>query len=206
MWLTSVTPATGQTAPDAPVLLRVAVNPQSLAAGVYNATIHIVSPQSVADIGVVLQVTAPGPILRLSTVGLRFQAIAGNPATRSQIVEVIDDGDPGSSVNYTADLLQGSNWLNVLNAQGSASTGKPGAITLAPTAAVSGLSAGAYYAVLRVTDANSQNSPQLLTAVLTVSPANTPPFPDPFPPGLVFLGNPGERPLAWVPGLVTINE
>lgn len=202
-WLTSVTPSSGQTAPNAPVLLRVDVNPQSLAAGVYSATIHIVSPQSTTDIGVVLQVTAPGPILRLNTVALRFQAIAGNPATRSQMVEVIDDGDPNSSVNYTADLLQGSNWLNILNAQGSASTGKPGAITLAPTAAVSGLSAGAYYAVLRVTDANSQNSPQLLTAVLIVSPANTPPFPDPFPSGLVFSAAQGSAQLA--PGVISVN-
>jgi hypothetical protein len=102
-WLASLTPTSGQTAANAPVLVRVAVNPQSLAAGVYNATIHIVSPASTADIGVTLQVTAPGPILRLSSAGLRFQAIAGNPATRSQIVEVIDDGDPNSSVNYTAD-------------------------------------------------------------------------------------------------------
>ncbi len=202
-WLTSVTPSSGQTAPNAPVLLRVDVNPQSLAAGVYSATIHIVSPASTTDIGVVLQVAAPGPILRLSTVGLRFQAIAGNTATRSQIVEVIDDGDPNSSVNYTADLLQGSDWLNVLNAQGSASAGKPGIITLAPKAAVSGFSAGVHYAVLRVTDANSQNSPQLLTAVLIVSPANTPPFPDPFPSGLVFSGTQASAQLG--PGLVTIN-
>ena len=187
-WLASVTPSAGQTGPDTPVLLRVDVNTQSLAVGVYNATIQIVSPESTANIGVTLQVTAAGPILRLSSTGLRFLAIAGNPATRSQTVEVIDDGDPNSSVNYSADLLQGSDWLSLVNSHGTAAPGKPGTITLTPTAAVSGFSAGPRYAVLRVIDTNSQNSPGLLTAVLDVAPATTLPFPDPFPTGLIFSG------------------
>jgi uncharacterized protein (TIGR03437 family) len=185
-FLTDVTPSSGQTSPDAPVLLRAHVNPAGLAAGVYSATIHIVSPESTTDIGVTLQIAAAGPILRLSTPALRFLAIAGNPATRSQAVEVIDDGDPNSSVNYTADLLQGSDWLSLLNTQGTAVPGKPGIITLVPGAAVSTFGPGAHYAVLRVRDSNSQNSPQLLTAVLDVSASSTPPFPDPFPAGLVF--------------------
>ena len=185
-WLSSVTPLSGQTAPDAPVLLRVDVNPQGLSARIYNADIHIVSPESRTDVGVTLQVPAAGPILRLSTVALRFLAIAGNPATKSQTVEVIDDGDSNSSVNYTATLLQGSDWLSLQNSQGTATSTKPGSITLVPGAAVSGVGAGPHYGVLKVTDSNSQNSPQLLTAILDVSPATTAPFPDPFPSGLVF--------------------
>ncbi len=211
-WLTDVTPASGQTTQDNPVLIRVHVNPQGLGAGVYSATIHVVSDTSVTcngsasafcDIGVTLQVTTAGPILRLSTVGLRFLAIAGNPATRSQNVEVIDDGDPNSSVNFTADLLQGSDWLSIVNGHGMASPGKPGSITLAPTAAVSGFGAGPHYAVLRVTDANSQNSPQFLTAVLDVAVATTPPFPDPFPSGLFFTAAQGSAQLA--PGIASIT-
>ena len=200
-WLTDVTPASGQTAQDAPVLLRVHVNPQGLAAGIYNGTIHIVSPELTTDVGVTLQIAAPGPILRLSSVALRFLAIAGNPATHSQKVEVIDDGDPNSSVSFTADLLQGGDWLSIGNSQGTATPGKPGVIALVPNAAVSTFGAGPRYAVLRVTDTNSQNSPQLLTAVLDVAPANTPPFPDPSPSGLVFTAVPGT-PLA--PGIVSI--
>lgn len=210
-FLTDVTPSSGQTGPDAPVVLKVHASPQGLAAGVYAATIHISSDTSSTcngaaanscDIGVTLQVTNAGPILRLSSTGLRFLAIAGNPATRSQSIEVIDDGDPNSMVSYSSALLQGSDWLSVVNGTGVASPGKPGTITLMPAPAVSGFGAGPRYAVLKVTDANSQNSPQLLTAILDVAPASTAPFPDPAPSGLVLTAAQGGGPLT--PSIVSI--
>ena len=69
-------------------------------------------------------------------------------------------------MNWTADLLSGSDWLSISTPTGVATRLQPGQLVLTPNPPVGGFAAGPQYALLRVSDPNSLNSPQYFTAVL----------------------------------------
>ena len=83
-------------------------------------------------------------------------------------------------------MVSGSNWLNLVSSSGTATSSTPGTLTLALAPNATELAAGPYYAIVKITDSNSLNSPQYVTAVLNLEPSTAAPAPDLAPAGLFF--------------------
>ncbi len=205
-WITSVTPSAGQTAPNAPVLLHVDVNTQALSAGSYHDVIRIASSAGTVDVPVTLFVASPGPILGLSVSGVRFPARQGSGTATPRTVMVQNLGDPASTLNWTATLLSGSDWLTLSPATGSASATNPGTLTLMPSSGTASFAAGPRYALVDVADTGTPNSHQYLTAVLDVQPASTPALPELSPAGLFFKTTGGSVPVAQIVDVYTSSS
>jgi uncharacterized protein (TIGR03437 family) len=192
-WISGITPSSGQVSLNAPVFLQVQVNTAGLKVGSYHDSIQIASANGNVDIPISLFVAAGGPIVGVNTTGVLFQARQNGGSSVTDSIEVINTGDPTSTVNWTATLLSGSNWLSLASPTGTATPvggtatqAIPGTLSLALTQNATQLTAGPYYALVEITDPNSLNSPQFVTAVLNLEPDSTPPAPDIFPGGLFF--------------------
>ncbi len=186
-WITGVTPSVGQTAPNTPLLLRIGVNTQGLGPGSYHDLIRITSSAGSSDVPVSVSVSKQGPVLGLDVVGLRFLVRQGNGTSMSKTVKVLNLGDAGSTVNWTADLLSGSDWLTLSSSRGTSTPANPGSLVLSPNAKAASFPAGGRYALVRVSDPQTPNSPRYLVVVLDVEPATALPEPDPSPAGLFFI-------------------
>jgi len=185
-WITSVSPNSGSTTPNSPVFIQVTVNPQGLAADSYSDTIRLTSSAGNIDVPVSLFVASSGPILALNVTGLRFQARQGGGFTNTQALQVLNFGDPGSTVNWSATLVSGANMFSLSAANGTATASNPGSLTITPTAAALQLSPGGYSALISISDPQSLNSPQYVSAVLDLQTSTAPALPDPSPAGLFF--------------------
>ena len=190
-WITSLTPASGSTTRNAPVFVQVQVNTSGLQVGAYNDTILVSSSAGNISIPVSLFVAASGPILALDTTGVLFQAIAGGGSTATQNVKVLNLGDPSSTVSWSATVVSGSNWLSLVTSSGAATNAAPGVLTLALAPNATQLTPGPYYAIVKIADSNSRNSPQYVTAVLNLQPGNAAPAPYLAPGGLFFTTSAG---------------
>jgi len=185
-WISSVTASASSTTRNAPVFVQVQVNTSGLKVGSYHDVILLSSSAGNVQVPVSLFVAASGPILGVDTTGVLFQAIQGGGSTRTQIVKVLDLGDPSSTVNWTASLVTGSNWLNLVTSSGTATSTTPGNLSLALASNATELAPGPYYAIVKITDSNSLNSPQYVNAVLNLEPSTAAPAPDLVPGGLFF--------------------
>ncbi len=190
-WITSVTPASGSTTLNAPVSVQVQVNTSGLQVGAYNDAILVSSSAGNVSIPVSLFVAASGPILAVDTTGVLFQAIEGGGYTATQNVKVLNLGDPSSTVSWSATVVSGSNWLSLVSSSGTATNAAPGVLSLALAANATQLTPGPYYAIVKITDSNSRNSPQYVTAVLNLQPATAAPAPYLAPGGLFFTTSAG---------------
>jgi uncharacterized protein (TIGR03437 family) len=115
----------------------------------------------------------------------------GAGGSNAQTVKVLNIGDPGSSINFRADILQGANWFSISPSAGVATPSSPGIITVVPGNGAQNLPAAGAYALMRITDVSGTNPPLYLTAVLDVLDPNTPSAPDLSPASLVFRVAPG---------------
>lgn len=177
-----------------PATVRVDVNSQGLGAGNFHDIVRLTNQAGTVDVSVSLFVSSAGPIMSLGVTGLTFSSRQGAGSTDSELVSVLNLGDPTSTVNWTVDLVSGSNWLTIVPpGSGTATPSQPGTFALVPSANIANLPAGPQYALVRVTDPQSQNSPQYLTAVLNNQPATSPALPDPGPAGLFFLASTGAQ-------------
>ncbi len=192
-WITSVAPGSGQTVADSVSVLQVQVNTAGLAVGHYRDVVQISWLGGIVQIPVVLFVSVVGPILDLSYKGLRFTAVAGNGTSSTRQVRVLNHGDPSSAVHWVADLQSGGEWLTILSPTGLASPAAPGLLTLRPGPNVASLPPGPRYALVRVQDPQSLNSPQYVAAVLDIAPPSASPAPDASPAGAVFVLSAGSR-------------
>ncbi len=190
-WLT-VTPTSATVANGAVAVLQVKVDSTGLAVGDHHDFIQI-SGANPVQIPVNVFVSASGPIISLGVSGLRFQSRQGNGSSRPQSVQVLNLGDPTSTVDWTATLLTGSDWLTLKTSSGTATPAQPGVLTMVPNSSVPGDPAGPRYALVKVADANSLNSPQYLAAVLDNEPSTTLALPDPSPVGLYFTNKTGPQ-------------
>jgi large repetitive protein len=185
-WITSVSPSSGQTTLSAPVQVQVQVNTAGLAVGNYHDSIHVSSAAGNADIPISLFVSASGPVMSVAPTGLFFHARENAGTSASDTIEILNIGDPSSTVHWTASLVNGSNWLNLVSTSGTATPASPGALTLAPVQNATQLPVGPYYALVKIEDKNALNSPQYVTAVLNLNPDSVAPSPDATPGGLFF--------------------
>lgn len=188
-WITSVTAAANSTTPNAPVFVQVQVNTNGLTAGAYHDTILLSSSAGNLQVPVSLFVAPSGPIVALDQTGVLFQAIEGGGSSQTQTVHILNLGDPGSSVNWNASLVStggASNWLSLESSSGTATSSAPGSLTLALAPGATSLASGPYYAIVKITDSSSLNSPQYISAVLNVASSMASPVPVVTPGGLVF--------------------
>jgi uncharacterized protein (TIGR03437 family) len=185
-WITSVSPNSGSTTPNSPVLIQVTVNPQGLAADFYSDTIRLKTSAGNIDVPVSLFVASSGPILGLNVTGLRFQARPGGGYSKTQAVQILNIGDPGLTVNWSATFVSGANLFSLGASSGTATSSNPATLTITPTAAALQLSPGGYDALIRISDPQSLNSPQYVSAVLDLQSSASPALPDPSPAGLFF--------------------
>ena len=190
-WL-SVTPGSGQAGNNGTPFVLVKVNSTGLAVGDHHDIVRITGVNTV-NVPVDVFVATSGPILSLGVTGVRFQARQGSGSTRPQTIAVLNLGDTTSTVNWTADLQSGSDWLTISNAHGTATPAQPGSLVLSESASADGDAAGPRYALVRVSDPNALNSPQYLAAVLDTEPTTSPALPDPSPPGLYFTSKTGSQ-------------
>jgi uncharacterized protein (TIGR03437 family) len=202
-WISSVTAGSSTTARNAPVFVQVQVNTSGLPVGAYHDTILVSSTAGNIQVPVSLFVAASGPILAVNTTGVLFQAIQGAGTTATRIVKILNLGDPSSTVNWNASLVSGSNWLSLVSSSGTATSTAPGSLTLALAPNDRSLAPGPYYAIIKITDSNSLNSPQYVTAVLNLEPNTAAPGPDLAPVGLFFTTPAGGS--APTPQQVQIN-
>jgi uncharacterized protein (TIGR03437 family) len=193
-WITSVTPSAPMIRAANPIRVKISFNTQGLRAGSYRDAIHVTTPLSAPydkfDIPVVLAVADSGPIMAIFKNGVRIQARQGNPTSRLQQINVLNLGDPGTSVNWKAQAIRGAELVNISNPSGVSTPGNPSSfgvrLTPAATSAVGGASA-----LIQVTDSQSQFSPQYVIVVADVTAASAPTSPDPEPAGVVFVASAG---------------
>ncbi|MGA2882156.1 MAG: putative Ig domain-containing protein [Bryobacteraceae bacterium] len=201
--ISSVTTTSSPSSPNAPVLLEVLVNTNGLQVGAYHDTIQVSSSSGTTQIPVSLFIASSGPILALNSTGVLFQAIQGGGSTETRSIEVLNRGDPSSTVNWTATLISGSNWLTLVSTSGTATGAAPGVLSLALAPNATQLTPGPYYAIVKIADSNSLNSPQYVTAVLNLQPSTAALAPDLVPTGLFFTTSAGGT--APAPQQVQIN-
>jgi len=185
-WLTLVPSSVSATTPGSfQVALTSAASQLAASATPYTATISVtcVAPSPCAGnaqpVTVSLLVSTLSPQLSALTNLLSFNTPAASPQPATQALEVQNSG--GGTVTITS-ITCGQSWC----VPGAA----PGAVkyNVSRTAGAA-LTAGVYYATIRVTATGVANSPQDFQVILNVQPANTTQVPNPTPAGLVLTAN-----------------
>ena len=189
-WIAGLTPGSGQTAHNALVFLRVRVNTQGLQVGSYHDVIRLASAAGNVDVTVSLFVAASGAILGVDITGVTFHERQG-VGSHSRTVNVLNLGDPGTTVNWSADLASGDTLVSAGPPSGTATPASPGKLTLTPNANAVGMAAGGYYELIRIAAPGSLNSPQYVVVVLDQESSSAPVLPDPSPAGLFFSAGAG---------------
>ena len=188
-WIAAVNSSSQTISPDTPVEVTVTVNSQGLAAGSFRDAIRVTTPLAAPfdqfDLPVTITIANQGPIMGLSLTGLRFATVEANQGSTTEEILVENLGSAGSSVNWTAQAVQGADLVSLVTPQGTSTPGNPTAfgVGLSTTAASS---AGGKFALIQVSDSLSQNAPQYVVVVADVAAVGTPPLPSPDPPGLFF--------------------
>lgn len=185
-WLDSITPAGGQISANAPVFVRVRINTSGLALGGYKGTIRFSAPNSTIDVPISVFVSGAGAILDVDQTGFQFAIVQGQPVGPTDMFAVLNDGDPASTVHFTASVANAAQWLSVSPAAGTATAAQPGMVSVSVNSNTQTLTPGSYYGLVQVTDPNAHNSPQYIVVVLNVANANQALAPTPTPQGLVF--------------------
>ena len=181
-FITSVTPSSGQT----PAMLSVKVNAGT--PGAYRDSIHLATSAGNADIPVSLFVPTPGPAMALSQTGFRFQTVQGSGTSTTQTIRILNVGSAGTTVNWTAELVQGNDWLSLGSLSGTSTPASAGVLVLKTGPGAAALAPGGHYALVRISAPGAQMSPQYAVGVLDVAASASSLAPDPTRGGLFFAG------------------
>ncbi len=204
-WLESITPGSGQASPNNPASVDVRINTSGLAVGGYKGVVQVTSGSTVINVPISLFVSAGGPLLNVDQTGLTFAVQQGQTVGPTNTVTVLNDGDPGSTVHFSASVVNSATWLTISPATGTATTSQPGMVGLTVNSAAQSLAPGGYYALLQIADPNSNNSPQDVVVVLDVAADNTPIAPNPTPQGLVYTAAGSQTLVLSVSGNSPLN-
>jgi uncharacterized protein (TIGR03437 family) len=207
-FISSVTPNSGELLRNSPMFVHVLVNTQGLQVGSYRNVIHFTSPAGNVDVPIQLFVAASGSILAVDVTGVRFQARQGAGYSTVQSVKVLDIGDAGTTVNWTADFVNGigSNLFTLTASGPTATPTNPGTLKIAPTQAALQMQPGGYYALIRITAPGAQSSPQYVVVVLDMSSSTSPALPDLSPAGLFFTAASGGSAAPSQPVIVNTSS
>ena len=177
-WITGVSLSSGQTVFNSAVPVTVTVNTQGLPAGVYRDVVRVAGGGTSMDVPVSLYVAGGGPILHPDTRGVHFTARQGAGSSFTQTVRVLNTGDPGSLVNWQAELVTGNEWLTLSPARATSTNTQPGTLTLGVSPNAVGLPTGQRWALVRLSDPLALDSPQYVTAAFDIASATAAPQPE----------------------------
>jgi uncharacterized protein (TIGR03437 family) len=190
-WISSVSPSSGQTVANSTVSLQVTVNSSGLQIGSYRDEIEVSSAAGNVAAPVTLFVGESGSILAVNLTGFRLQAEQGGGFSNAQTIQILNPGDPNSTVNWTAALVNSASWLALESTSGTATATTPGSLTFTLTSSATSMPPGGYYALIKISDSNSRNSPQYVLVVLDLGSSGSPALPDPNPGGFFFATTAG---------------
>jgi uncharacterized protein (TIGR03437 family) len=191
-WL-SVAAAGNTATPSSPSSLTITATPGSFAPGTYSGTVTITGAGATMIVPVTLSVSAPAPVISLSQVGLSFTASPSARVPLPQTFGILNTGQGSMSWSATSATLSGGNWLQISPSSGTVQTPYLDVSLVAVSMNTSGLPAGTYYGKIQVS-ATANNTPQLVTVILTVQPAGSSVGPQLYPTGLIFTGVAGVTP------------
>ncbi len=191
-WL-SISPTSGAATPSSPAALTLTATPGSLAAGTYNGAVTITGAGSSINVPVTLSVSAPTAIILVSQTALSFTAVAQGGVPLAQNFGILNIGQGSMGWTATATTLSGGNWLQISPSSGTVETPLLDVSLVTVAVDPSMLAAGTYYGRIQVS-ATAVNTPQVMTVILTVSPAGLSLGPQVFPAGLIFTGVAGVTP------------
>ncbi|MCX6615362.1 MAG: SBBP repeat-containing protein, partial [Acidobacteria bacterium] len=185
-WL-RLSPMSGASSAQSPVSIQVSANAAGLPAGVYSGLITINSPSSPEPrtVPVDLIVTQATQTLSLTQSALRFTTVEGEPAS-AQKIGIVNTGQ--GVMNWTARVqtVNGGSWLTVSPASGQSEAGSVIVSQAEAAANTRGLRAGTYAGFIRVDAPAANDSPRLVTVVLTVLAAGSKTGTRLSPSGLIF--------------------
>jgi uncharacterized protein (TIGR03437 family) len=205
-WL-SLSSASGTASAAAPAAVYVSARAAGLSPGVYSGLITIESPSSTQPqtVAVDLLISQVTQTVSLSQTALRFTAVEGE-ATAPQKFGIVNTGQGVMNWTARAETVNGGSWLAVSPASGQSEAGS--VIVSQAEAAVNtrGLPRGTYAGVIRVDAPAANNSPRLVTVVLTVLPAGSKTGTRLSPSGLIFSARTGGgSPSSQLVSLTTSN-
>lgn len=196
-WLT-VSPASGTLSAANPATVSITANSANLPSGTYTGRLLIVAAMGGTTFTdsrpVTMTVGRAQRIILLSQTGLSFSAVEGGGAPLSQALGVLNIGQGQLQWQAESRVLNGGgNWLKVSGNNGSVARPFLDVSWFDVSIDPSGLTKGDYYGQVRVTG-QADNSPQIVTVVLTVLGPGSTPVPEVRPTGLVFTGLQGSNP------------
>jgi uncharacterized protein (TIGR03437 family) len=165
--------------------ITVTANPAGLSAGYYTATLTVNSSAGNESIPVTLLIT-PGPTMTLAPAGNQFAVPAGSsPGDTNGTFSVSVAGS--GTVNWTASLVPGANWLTLNTSSGSSTSVSAGVIGYSLNSSViAALAPATYYATITVSSSDVADTQQQFQVVLNVTPATTSVSPVLSAAGLIF--------------------
>ena len=192
-WL-SVSPLGAEVTPTTPVALDVTADPAGLPAGTYLGEIVTTSPANgeaettcrtchVAPVS--MAISSREQLLQLSQKGLTFTAVSRGGVAPAQSFRVLNAGFGTLSWDISTSTLSGGGWLSMTPTSGTSDAVMSPAVEV--TVDSTGLEPDVYYGVVEVTAPEAASSPQFVTAVLNLLPAESKPGTDCHPNGLGFL-------------------
>ncbi len=187
-WL-SVTPVAGSVSPGNPVELSVIANPANLPAGTYTGSLTIQSTSGAIVVPVNLAISNLPQALLLTQTGMSFTGVAQGGVVPPQSFGVVNLGTGSLAWTASVSTLAGGNWLSATPASGS-SNASQAAPQIAVSVNASGLAAGDYYGLVRIDAPGAANTPQFVTAFLTVLPVGSDPGASVQPSELFFTATP----------------
>ena len=192
-WL-SVSPSGGTATSLVPASLTVAADPRGLGASAYRGRIVIESTTTneLITVPVTMTITEVRQTISLSKTGLTFTAVAAGGRVPTQSFQVLNTGTGVMNWGISASTLSGgTNWLQVGPESGSTDAAASGTASVSVDIDHGALAAGAYYGQIQVAAPDASNSPQTVTVVLNVLPADADPGPLVQPAGLILTGEAG---------------
>ncbi len=182
----AVTPGLG-------VQVVVTVDPSTLKNGFYRTAVDVTTSAGSVSVPVTFLISST-PYMSLSQSGNQFDMEAtgapGNP-NGSFLVNAT-----GGTLNWTALVQPGSDWLTLNTPSGTASDAQPGNVNYTINGTAANLTAGTYYATILVSSGGAINTPLAYVVVLNVVATTQPPSLLLSSGGLFFVTNIGAPPPA----------
>jgi uncharacterized protein (TIGR03437 family) len=191
-WL-SISQASGTASGSSPATVQVSTNVAGLTPGVYSGSVQVESPaiNQVRIIPVTFLLTRPVPTILVSQTGLLYTGVEGGSVVPPQSIGILNIGQSVMSWRVEVSTLAGGDWLSVSPATGSSTANSLDIPLVDVSVNVKGLRAGTYNGLLRVSAPDANNTPQVVTVVLSVLPPGSNPGVLVRPTGLIFATQAG---------------
>jgi len=143
---------------------------------------------------VLMTITAVQQTILVPQTGLSFLAVEGGGTPLPQNFNILNTGVGMMPWSVSATTLSGGAWLSVFPGNGTTDAASAVVPQVRVTVSPRGLRAGTYFGTIRVSASTADNTPQLLSVVMTVLPPNSRVGPVVQPAGLIFSAASGSMP------------